>query len=102
MKKLFLAILLIVPFAAQAQFLVMRTPTVSITLTDNTCPAEVADNLKPDFKDKFHEAWMVLNGRTVLGCWIPHVEDPSIVVILTDSGQAFGAPLAQFKPDRGV
>lgn len=102
MKKLFLAIALIACTAVHAEFLHMRGPNFSITLTPNACPAEVADNLKPDFKDKFREAWMVLNGRTVLACWIPHVEDPSIVVLLTDSGQALGVELKGFKADKGI
>lgn len=102
MKKFLIAAALLVATTAHAGFMVMRTPEVSITLTDHTCPAEIAGNLKPDFKDKFHEAWMLLNGRPVLGCWIPHVEDPSIVVILTASGQAFGAELKAFRQDDGI
>jgi len=102
MKKSLIAAALFAATVAHAGFLVMRTHEVSITLTENVCPAEVADNIKPEFKDKFHEAWMVLNGRPVLGCWIPHVEDPNIIVILTDSGQVFGAELKAFKKDDGV
>lgn len=102
MKKFFLAILLIAGSAAHAQFLVMRTKDVSITLTNNVCPAEVADNLKPEFKDGFHEAWIVLNGRPILACWIRHQEDPKVAAILTETGELFGVELKHFKVDNGV
>lgn len=102
MKKLFLAILLIACSAAHAEFLVMRSHNASITLTNNACPDEVAQNLKPEFKDKFKEAWMVFGGRTMLGCWIRHYEDPNVAVILTETGQAFGVELSGFKVDSGV
>lgn len=99
---LILAAALLAAPLAHSEFLVMRTHNASITLTDNTCPQEVAQNLKPEFVDKFKEAWMVFGGQTLLGCWIRHFEDPNIAVIMTETGQAFGVELSAFKVDTGV
>lgn len=102
MKKFFLAILLIAGAAvAHAQFLVMHAHNLSITLTGHVCPDEIRSNLKPKFKDGFHEAWIMLNGRQILACWIRHVEDPKVAAIVTETGELFGIELSQFKVDAG-
>lgn len=102
MKKFILAILLIACSAVHAEFLQLRAPNVSITLTDHACPDEVAGILKPEFKDQFKEAWVLLHGRQILACWIRHLENPKVAVIMTGSGEAFGVELSAFTVDVGV
>lgn len=99
---LILAAALLAAPLAHAEFLVMRTHNASITLTQNVCPAEVADNLKPEFVDKFKEAWVIFGGRTMLACWIPNLENSDTVILLSETGQAFEVELKQFKLDAGV
>ena len=100
MKKLILAILLIACSASHAQFMVLRTQKVSITLTPNPCPEEVREILRPEFKDKFHEAWLIVNGRAAVVCWIKNEEHG--IVFLTETGESFAVDPGQFKADKGV
>lgn len=102
MKKFILALLLIACSAVHAEFLQLRAPNVSITLTDHACPDEVAGILKPEFKEQFKEAWVLLHGRPVLACWIRDVKDPKLAFIMTGSGQAIGVELSAFTVDVGV
>lgn len=100
MKKLLVAALVAACFAASAaQFMSLRTRDASLTLTPNPCPPEVSEQLRDEFVSQFKEAWVVIQGKTAVGCWI---KDDDTVFVILENGQAFGVPAGAFKADNGV
>lgn len=71
-----------------------------LVLLGDSCPARIAELIKPGFKQKLHAAFAILDGKRSDGCWL--FQDAKNVYVHFEDGSGNMVPLTLFKQEAGV
>lgn len=71
-----------------------------VIITDAPCPSNIAQQIKPEYRDQFLQAFALIQGFPAEGCWIQ--ADKDTVYIWLDGGFGVEVPVDALKPESGV